>query len=284
MNCDKASLLLYAVTDRSWLHGQTLYAQAEQALQGGATFLQLREKELDEAHFKEEAIALKALCRQYGVPFVLDDNVALAIETDADGVHVGQSDMAAGKVRALIGPDKILGVSAQTVEDALLAEREGADYLGVGAVFPTGTKTDANAVSYDTLREICAAVSIPVIAIGGITKDNVAKLAGSRTSPPPRARSRPPCAQRWSCDPLCAQAQIQINTAADRGHHFLSLNKIDAEKETEYENSINDRRKRFQRRRRYSGRSESHDHEWRICHECDHGADRPEHDRRTGYF
>ena len=106
MNCDNASLLLYAVTDRSWLHGQTLYEQAEQALQGGATFLQLREKELDEAHFQEEAIALKALCRQYGVPFVLDDNVALAIETNADGVHVGQSDMAAGKVRALIGPDK----------------------------------------------------------------------------------------------------------------------------------------------------------------------------------
>ena len=113
------------------------------------------------------------------MPFVLDDNVALAIETDADGVHVGQSDMAAGKVRELIGPDKILGVSAQTVEDALLAERNGADYLGVGAVFPTGTKTDANAVSYDTLREICAAVSIPVIAIGGITKDNVARLSGS---------------------------------------------------------------------------------------------------------
>ena len=167
MNCDNASLLLYAVTDRSWLHGQTLYEQAEQALQGGATFLQLREKELDEAHFKEEAIALKALCKQYGVPFVLDDNVALAIATDADGVHVGQSDMAAGKVRELIGPDKILGVSAQTVDEALLTEREGADYLGVGAVFPTGTKTDANAVSYDTLRDICAAVSIPVIASGG---------------------------------------------------------------------------------------------------------------------
>ena len=100
MNCDNASLLLYAVTDRSWLHGQTLYEQAEQALQGGATFLQLREKELDEAHFQEEAIALKALCKQYGVPFVLDDNVALAVATDADGVHVGQSDMAAGKVRA----------------------------------------------------------------------------------------------------------------------------------------------------------------------------------------
>ena len=177
MNCDNASLLLYAVTDRSWLHGQTLYEQAEQALQGGATFLQLREKELDEAHFQEEAIALKALCKQYGVPFVLDDNVALAVATDADGVHVGQSDMAAGKVRALIGPDKILGVSAQTVEEALLAEREGADY-GCNDTLK-GQKIDANAVSYDTLRDICAAVSIPVIAIGGITKDNVARLSGS---------------------------------------------------------------------------------------------------------
>ena len=212
MNCDNASLLLYAVTDRSWLHGQTLYEQAEQALQGGATFLQLREKELDEAHFQEEAIALKALCKQYGVPFVLDDNVALAVATDADGVHVGQSDMAAGKVRALIGPDKILGVSAQTVEEALLAEREGADYLGVGAVFPTGTKADANAVSYDTLRDICAAVSIPVIAIGGITRDNVTELSGSRTFPPPRARSKPPCARRWTCNSLRAGADKHTNS------------------------------------------------------------------------
>ena len=179
MNCDNASLLLYAVTDRSWLHGQTLYEQAEQALQGGATFLQLREKELDEAHFQEEAIALKALCKQYGVPFVLDDNVALAVATDADGVHVGQSDMAAGKVRALIGPDKILGVSAQTVEQAVLAEKHGADYLGVGAVFPTGSKDDADDVSYETLKAICAAVSIPVVAIGGIAQSNVAQLAGS---------------------------------------------------------------------------------------------------------
>ena len=290
MNCDNASLLLYAVTDRSWLHGQTLYEQAEQALQGGATFLQLREKELDEAHFQEEAIALKALCKQYGVPFVLDDNVALAVATDADGVHVGQSDMAAGKVRALIGPDKILGVSAQTVEEALLAEREGADYLGVGAVFPTGTKADANAVSYDTLRDICAAVSIPVIAIGGITKDNVARRRRRerdlRTAGHSRRHTRAQSRRAHGAGPVtpCARAQTNIQTAADRGHHFPSLNKIDAEKETEYENSINDRRKRFQRRRRYSGRSESHDHEWRICHECDHGADRPEHDRRTGYF
>ena len=179
MNCDNASLLLYAVTDRSWLHGQTLYEQAEHALQGGATFIQLREKNLDQDHFMEEALELKKLCAAYHVPFVINDNVEIAVATDADGVHVGQSDMAAGKVRALIGPDKILGVSAQTVEEALLAEREGADYLGVGAVFPTGTKTDANAVSYDTLRDICAAVSIPVIAIGGITRDNVTELSGS---------------------------------------------------------------------------------------------------------
>ena len=298
MNCDNASLLLYAVTDRSWLHGQTLYEQAEQALQGGATFCSCARRNSTRRIFKEEAIALKALCRQYGVPFVLDDNVALAVATDADGVHVGQSDMAAGKVRALIGPDKILGVSAQTVEEALLAERKGADYLGVGAVFPTGTKADANAVSYDTLREICAAVSIPVIAIGGITKDNVARLSGSGivgvavvsaifAQPDIPAATRELKVRRaHGAGPVtpCARAQTNIQTAADWGHHFPSLNKIDAEKETEYENSINDRRKRFQRRRRYSGRSESHDHEWRICHECDHGADRPEHDRRTGYF
>ena len=136
-------------------------------------------KTLDEANFLAEAKELQALCRERGVPFLVNDNVEIAREMDADGVHVGQSDMEAQDVRALLGPGKILGVSAQTVEDALLAEREGADYLGVGAVFPTGTKTDANAVSYDTLREICAAVSIPVIAIGGITKDNVARLSGS---------------------------------------------------------------------------------------------------------
>ena len=179
MKFDKSALLLYAVTDRSWLHGQTLYAQAEQCLKGGATFLQLREKELNEADFRAEALALKTLCRQYHVPFVLDDNAALAVETDADGVHVGQSDMEVGQVRTMLGPDKILGVSAQTVEEAVLAEQRGADYLGVGAVFPTGTKPDADAVSYDTLRAICRAVSIPVIAIGGITGENVSWLAGS---------------------------------------------------------------------------------------------------------
>ena len=179
MNCDSKTMRLYAVTDRAWTGRQTLYEQVEDALRGGATCVQLREKTLAREEFLREAVKIGALCRRYGVPFLINDDVGIALESGADGVHVGQSDMAAGKVRALIGPDKILGVSAQTVEEALLAEREGADYLGVGAVFPTGTKADANAVSYDTLRDICAAVSIPVIAIGGITKDNVARLSGS---------------------------------------------------------------------------------------------------------
>ena len=179
MKCDKENLLLYAVTDRSWLNGQTLYEQVEQALEGGATFVQLREKELDEEHFLEEAREIKELCRKYNVPFVINDNVDIALAMDADGVHVGQSDMEAGDVRAKLGPDKIIGVSAQTVEQALLAQSHGADYLGVGAVFPTGSKADASEVSHDTLREICEAVDIPVIAIGGIGKNNVKKLSGS---------------------------------------------------------------------------------------------------------
>ena len=178
-NCTAESLLLYAITDRRWLNGKSLTEVAEEALKGGATFLQLREKDLDETHFKEEALALKALCSRYHVPFVLDDNVKLAREIDADGVHVGQSDMEADDVRALIGPDKILGVSAQTVEQAVRAEKMGADYLGVGAVFATGSKDDAKTISRQTLKDICAAVSIPVIAIGGINADNVSELAGT---------------------------------------------------------------------------------------------------------
>lgn len=179
MKCDKENLLLYAVTDRSWLNGKTLYEQVEQALEGGATFVQLREKELDEEHFLEEAREIKELCRKYNVPFVINDNVDIALTMDADGVHVGQSDMEAGDVRAKLGPDKIIGVSAQTVEQALLAQSHGADYLGVGAVFPTGSKADASEVSHDTLREICQAADIPVIAIGGIGKNNVKELSGS---------------------------------------------------------------------------------------------------------
>ena len=179
MNFTKKSLRLYAVTDRSWLHGETLYEQVEKALKGGATFIQLREKELDEEHFMEEAVALKELCHKYHVPFVINDNVRIAKDMDADGVHVGQSDMEADDVRKILGEDKILGVSAQTVEQAVLAEKNGADYLGVGAVFHTGTKKDANSISHETVKQICEAVNIPVIAIGGISRENVMELQGT---------------------------------------------------------------------------------------------------------
>ena len=179
MRLDKKDLLLYAVTDRHWLGDRTLYEVVKESLDGGATFIQLREKNLDQEHFLEEARELKKLCADYKVPFVINDNVDIALMIDADGVHVGQSDMEAGDVRAKLGPDKIIGVSAQTVEQAVLAEKRGADYLGVGAVFPTGSKDDAVDVSHDTLRDICKAVSIPVIAIGGITVDNTPELAGT---------------------------------------------------------------------------------------------------------
>ena len=172
-------LLLYAVTDRHWLGEKSLYEVVRESLDGGVTFLQLREKNLDEDSFYEEAVRLQAMAREYKVPFVINDNVEIAVRMNADGVHVGQDDMEAGNVRALIGPDKILGVSAQTVEQAVLAEQQGADYLGVGAVFPTGSKDDAIDVPFETLKAICEAVSIPVVAIGGITKENTPKLAGS---------------------------------------------------------------------------------------------------------
>ena len=179
MNCDKKDLLLYAVTDRSWLNGQTLCEQVEQALKGGVTFLQLREKELDDQEFFEEAQVIQKLCKKHQVPFLINDNVALAAKIGADGVHVGQSDMAAGEARAKLGPDRIIGVSARTVEEALEAQRQGADYLGVGAVFHTGSKADAAEVDHQVLRDICRAVDIPVIAIGGITRDNVGQLKHS---------------------------------------------------------------------------------------------------------
>lgn len=175
----KKDLLLYAVTDRHWLGEETLYQQVEKALKGGTTFVQLREKTMEQEAFLQEAIEIKELCRKYHVPFVINDNVDIAIQMDADGVHVGQSDMEAGDVRAKLGPDKIIGVSAQTVEQALLAQERGADYLGVGAVFPTGSKDDADDVSHETLKAICDAVDIPVIAIGGISKNNVEELAGT---------------------------------------------------------------------------------------------------------
>ncbi|MBR1673928.1 MAG: thiamine phosphate synthase [Eubacterium sp.] len=175
----KDSMLVYAVTDRHWLKdGETLRDKTEEALKGGATFVQLREKDGDRETILSLGRELKELCEEYKVPFVLDDDVALTEELDADGVHVGQSDRPASEVRRLIGPDKILGVSAQTVEQALQAENDGADYLGVGAVFATGSKDDADDVSHDTLEAICRAVKIPVVAIGGISKNNILKLKG----------------------------------------------------------------------------------------------------------
>lgn len=178
-NVKKEDLLLYAVTDRHWLREETLYDQVEKALKGGATFIQLREKNLDEDSFLKEAYEIQKLCKEYKVPFVINDNVDIAVKINADGVHVGQSDMEALDVRAKLGSDKIIGVSAQTVEQALLAEKHGADYLGVGAVFPTGSKDDADDVSHETLKAICDAVNIPVIAIGGITYENVRELSGT---------------------------------------------------------------------------------------------------------
>ena len=179
MKCDKKAMLLYAVTDRAWVGKQSLYEQVESALKGGATCVQLREKELDDETFLEEAIEISALCRQYGVPFFVNDNVEIAIACHADGIHVGQEDMEAAQVRRSVGSDMIIGVSVHSVEEALEAVRNGADCLGVGAMFSTSTKTDVDLLPKETLREICAAVDIPVVAIGGIGKSNITQLAGT---------------------------------------------------------------------------------------------------------
>ena len=192
---DKKYLALYGVTDRWWVKQKLekagvpvtddalregLLEDTKAALEGGMTYVQMREKgdPMTEDELLTEALALKALCEEYGVPFVIDDDVELAVKCGADGVHVGQSDMACVEARKALGSAKVVGVSAQTVEQAIQAEKDGADYLGVGAVFPTGSKDDADDVSHDTVKAICEAVSIPVIAIGGISKDNVGQLAG----------------------------------------------------------------------------------------------------------
>ena len=179
MKCDKKHMLLYAVTDRAWVGKQTLYEQVEAALRGGVTCVQMREKELDEAAFLQEARDIGALCRLYGVPFIVNDSVDIAIACGADGVHVGQEDLAAGEVRRRAGDDMILGVSVHTVEEARQAVQDGADYLGLGAVFPTSTKTDVDQMPSETLRAICDAVDVPIVAIGGIKRDNILKLSGS---------------------------------------------------------------------------------------------------------
>ena len=176
----RSSMLLYAVTDRRWLkEGETLAEVCRKALENGATFLQLREKELPEADFEREAEALRDLCAEYRVPYVVNDSVEIALRSGADGVHVGQSDIKGRDIRKLIGPDRILGITARTVEEAAAAQRAGADYIGVGAVFPTGTKRDARPMTKQRLRDIRAAVSIPVVAIGGVHAGNIMELAGS---------------------------------------------------------------------------------------------------------
>ena len=176
----RKGMLLYAVTDQSWLkEGQTLLNVCENVLSNGATFLQIREKDLDADSFEAEAARLKALCAQYKVPYVVNDSVEIAMAIDADGVHVGQSDIKGRDIRSMIGKDKILGISAGTIEEAIAAEKAGADYIGVGAVFATGTKKNARNLSVEALKKIVSAVSIPVVAIGGINSKNLMELCGS---------------------------------------------------------------------------------------------------------
>lgn len=176
----RQAMLLYGITDRSWLKpGEKLSDVCREILEHGVTFLQLREKELDQEAVLKEAEELKELCAQFGVPFVVNDSVETAVQAGADGVHVGQSDIKGRNIRAMIGPERILGISAGTVEEARAAEKAGADYIGVGAVFGTSTKKDARNLSVEKLREISASVSIPVVAIGGINRSNVGELSGS---------------------------------------------------------------------------------------------------------
>lgn len=179
MNYIKEAMLLYAVTDRTWLGKKTLYEQVASALKGGATCMQIREKALGAKDYLGEALEIKELCRKHKVSLIINDNVEVAIKSGADGIHVGQQDMEAEKVRQLVGEKMIMGVSVQTVQEAREAEKAGADYLGVGAVFRTTSKLDADLVSHATLKEICETVSIPVVAIGGIYKHNILELSGT---------------------------------------------------------------------------------------------------------
>ena len=179
MKCDKRMMRLYAITDRAWVGRQTLSEQVEAAIRGGATCVQLREKQLPEAELLDEAREIAALCRRYGVPFFVNDNVDVAIACGADGVHVGQDDMAASDVRRRVGDRMMIGVSAHSVEEAVTAVKNGADCLGVGAVFATSTKTNVSAMPRETLRAICRAVDVPVVAIGGISRANLPLLAGT---------------------------------------------------------------------------------------------------------
>ena len=170
------AMTLYAVTDRTWVKDTTLMDQVKEALEGGITFLQLREKHLSKEEFIKEAREMKELSKEYKVPFVINDNIEVALAVDADGVHIGQDDMSVEEARKLLGEDKIIGVSAHNVEEAIKAQKGGADYLGVGAVCATSTKKDANVVSKEEIKKICHTVEIPVVAIGGIKKENIKTL------------------------------------------------------------------------------------------------------------
>ncbi len=180
MEFNKNNLLLYAVTDRSFTGKQTLYEQIEDALMGGVTCVQLREKNLDEPSFIKEAIKIKDLCHRYNVPLIINDNLNVALESKADGVHVGQDDLNADEIRKIAGDDFIIGVTAKTVQQAKKAEIDGANYIGVGAVFPSPTKTNAIRVTNEQLNEICDSVSIPAVAIGGINQSNIEQLKGCK--------------------------------------------------------------------------------------------------------
>lgn len=175
----KDAMCLYAVTDSMWLKDRTLPEVVKEALEGGATFMQIREKELPFDKFLALAVEVKKVTDAFHVPYVVNDEVEIAKAVDADGVHIGQSDRELVDARSILGPDKIIGVSVQTVEQAMEAEKNSADYLGVGSIFTTATKLDADDVSLDTLRAICDAVSIPVVAIGGIHAGNIMDLKGT---------------------------------------------------------------------------------------------------------
>ena len=182
MKLDNKALMLYAITDRTWLNGKALSEAVEEAILGGATFIQLREKNLNYDEFLNAAIEIKTVTDKYNIPFVINDNVDIACVVNADGVHIGQSDEEIKIAREKLGFDKIIGLSAKTVKEAIQAEKNGADYIGVGAIYNTSTKLDADNVSFETLKEICKSVSIPVVAIGGISKDNVLELTGTGIS------------------------------------------------------------------------------------------------------
>ncbi len=182
MSLNEEALRLYAVTDRAWLGNRSLASVVEESLKGGVTMLQLREKGLPKSGIKKEALELKKICKRYGVPFIINDDVGLAVETEADGVHIGQNDMSAYEARKLMGTGKIVGVSAHSVEEALRAEEAGADYLGVGAVFRTATKDDAAVLGAGMIKAVCDSVKLPCVAIGGITRENILRLSGTGLS------------------------------------------------------------------------------------------------------